>query len=119
MASDETQSKADAILARLNVILHNEVDMAITTQRQITNKLAEQFGEEAYEYKALIKVVPSLALSIPLRNVDPDTTCRMQRNAPSRHAPRKCNKGPFSLICRRGSASSWMKLMKSQQMILT
>ena len=43
------------MLARLAEIVQ-EVDMDITTQRQITNKLAEEFGEEVYEYKALIKV---------------------------------------------------------------
>lgn len=57
-ASDRSESKVDAILARLAEIVQ-EVDMDITTQRQITNKLAEEFGEEVYEYKALIKVASS------------------------------------------------------------
>ena len=50
------ENKVDAILARLAEIVQ-ELDMDITTQRQITNKLAEEFGEDVYEYKALIKVV--------------------------------------------------------------
>ena len=52
-------SKADDVVARLGEILA-DVDMAITTQRQITNKLAEELGEEVYEYKALIRVSKSL-----------------------------------------------------------
>ncbi len=57
MASSEAgENKVDALLARLAEIVQ-EVDMDITTQRQITNKLAEEFGEDVYEYKALIKVV--------------------------------------------------------------
>ena len=58
MASSE--NKVDAVLARLAEIVQ-EVDMDITTQRQITNKLAEEFGEDVFEYKALIKVVFSTA----------------------------------------------------------
>ena len=54
-AAEGSGSKADAVTARLGEILL-EVDMAITTQRQITNKLAEELGEEVYEYKALIRV---------------------------------------------------------------
>ena len=61
MASSEAgENKVDALLARLAEIVQ-EVDMDITTQRQITNKLAEEFGEDVYEYKALIKVVFSTA----------------------------------------------------------
>ena len=54
-ARGEPEGKVDAMLARLAEIVQ-EVDMDITTQRQITNKLAEEFGEEVYEYKAVIKV---------------------------------------------------------------
>ena len=54
-AAEGSGSKADAVIARLGEILQ-EVDMAITTQRQITNKLAEELGEDVYEYKALIRV---------------------------------------------------------------
>lgn len=54
-ASEGSGSKANAVVARLGEILQ-EVDMAITTQRQITNKLAEELGEDVYEYKALIRV---------------------------------------------------------------
>lgn len=54
-ASQGSESKADAVVARLGEILQ-EVDMAITTERQITNKLAEELGEDVYEYKALIRV---------------------------------------------------------------
>lgn len=54
-AAEASGSKADAVTARLGEILQ-EVDMAITTQRQITNKLAEELGEDVYEYKALIRV---------------------------------------------------------------
>lgn len=54
-ASDRSGSKADAVVARLGEILQ-EVDMSITTQRQVTNKLAEELGEDVYEYKALIRV---------------------------------------------------------------
>ena len=54
-APEGSGGKADAVLARLNEILQ-EVDMAVTTQRQITNKLAEEMGEDVYDYKALIKV---------------------------------------------------------------
>lgn len=53
-ASDRSGSKADAVVARLGEILQ-EVDMSITTQRQVTNKLAEELGEDVYEYKALIR----------------------------------------------------------------
>ncbi|KAL3135856.1 hypothetical protein ABBQ32_007412 [Trebouxia sp. C0010 RCD-2024] len=53
-ASQGSESKADAVVARLGEILQ-EVDMAITTERQITNKLAEELGEDVYEYKALIR----------------------------------------------------------------
>ncbi|KAL0050327.1 hypothetical protein WJX82_009110 [Trebouxia sp. C0006] len=38
--------------------------MDITTQRQITNKLAEEFGEDVYEYKALIKEKTSKLLGL-------------------------------------------------------
>lgn len=55
-ATKEPNSMADAIVARLAEILQ-EVDMDICSQRQINNKLAEEFGEGVYEYKALIKVL--------------------------------------------------------------
>ena len=54
-AAEGSGSKADAVVVRLDEILQ-EVDMAITTQRQIINKLAEELGEDVYEYKALIRV---------------------------------------------------------------
>ena len=54
-ASEGSGSKADAVLARLESILQ-EVDTGITTQRQIINKLAEELGDEVYDYKALIRV---------------------------------------------------------------
>ena len=60
--SEASGSKADAIVARLGELLQ-EADMSITTQRQITNKLAEELGEEAYEFKALIKA-SSLGLKL-------------------------------------------------------
>ncbi|KAA6421203.1 MAG: transcriptional coactivator p15 [Trebouxia sp. A1-2] len=53
-SSNAAENKVDAMLARLAEIVQ-EVDMEITTQRQVTNKLAEEFGEDVYEYKALIK----------------------------------------------------------------
>lgn len=61
-SSNAAENKVDAMLARLAEIVQ-EVDMEITTQRQVTNKLAEEFGEDVYEYKALIKVVFSTANS--------------------------------------------------------
>ncbi len=70
-ASIEPESKADAILARLAQILQ-EVDMDITSLRQITNKLAEEFGKEVHEYKALIKVV-DLTAFVP-NNVSKSTS---------------------------------------------
>ena len=43
------------ITDRLDEVL-DEVDMEITSQRQIINKLAEELGEDVLEHKALIKV---------------------------------------------------------------
>lgn len=54
-AAEGSSSQVDAMLARLSEILQ-EVDMGTTTQRQITNKLAEELGEHVYDYKALIRV---------------------------------------------------------------
>lgn len=54
-ATEGSSSKVDAMVTRLDEILL-EVDMGTTTQRQITNKLAEELGEDVYDYKALIRV---------------------------------------------------------------
>ena len=54
-AATASGSKADEVIALLKQVLQ-EVDMSITTQRQVINKLAEALGEEVYEFKALIKV---------------------------------------------------------------
>lgn len=54
-ATTASGSKADEVIALLEQVL-KEVDMSITTQRQVINKLAEALGEEVYEFKALIKV---------------------------------------------------------------
>lgn len=53
-ATTASGSKADEVIALLEQVLQ-EVDMSITTQRQVINKLAEALGEEVYEFKALIK----------------------------------------------------------------
>ncbi len=75
MASSEAgENKVDALLARLAEIVQ-EVDMDITTQRQITNKLAEEFGEDVYEYKALIKVVFSTSYLLQIHTSGTEFVC--------------------------------------------
>ena len=54
-AAEGSSSKLDAVTMRLGEILQ-EVDMGTTTQRQITNKLAEELGEHVYDCKAVIRV---------------------------------------------------------------
>lgn len=66
-SSGAAENKVDAMLARLAEIVQ-DVDMNITTQRQITNKLAEEFGEDVYEYKALIKERTSKLLGLDAEN---------------------------------------------------
>ena len=54
------------ITDRLEEVL-KEVDLDITTQKQIVNKLAEELGEDVREHKALIKVeVAGWSLLLPL-----------------------------------------------------
>ena len=54
----ESVGRAQVITDRLQEVL-DEVDLNLTSQRQITNKLAEELGDDVYEYKALIKVPDS------------------------------------------------------------
>ena len=72
-APEGSGSKADAVVARLGEILQ-EVDMAIATQRQITNKLAEELGEDVYEYKALIRVRCCSEQQVVLLILSPEIT---------------------------------------------
>lgn len=54
----ESVGRAQVITDRLQEIL-SEVDLDVTSQRQITNKLAEELGDDVYEYKSLVKVADS------------------------------------------------------------
>ena len=51
----DNDGRSKVITDRLDEVL-DEVDMEITSQRQIMNKLAEELGEDVLEHKALIKV---------------------------------------------------------------
>lgn len=51
----DSTDKAQVITTRLHEIL-DKVDMQITSERQIINKLAEELGDDVYDHKALIKV---------------------------------------------------------------
>lgn len=51
----DSDGRSKVITDRLDEVL-DEVDMEITSQRQIINKLAEELGEDVLEHKALIKV---------------------------------------------------------------